>query len=329
MQALLGTLTVGLIGLLGSRLFGRRAGLIAMGMAAVYPPLVIVDSTLVSETLFIPLVLAATLAALEAGRAGRGWRLALVSGLLLGAAVLTRANGLLLLLPLMVLAARSPGRVRTAAVMVAAVAVVLVPWTVRNAISVGAFVPLTTQTGYTLAGTYNDATRTRTSTSYRAAWIDPRSQAAQYRSLLTDPVLDEPALDRELTRQALGYIRRHPGYVGEVALHNLRRLSGLDRSYARASGAAAGTAAAPAVVGAWAGLALLALAALGALTGAVRHAPRILWLVPALLATTVFVSSAVRFRAPVDPFLLLLGALALEALLLTCRRRGDAPTAAV
>src|SRR5438105_8750844 len=49
LQALLGTISVGLIGLIALRLFGRRAALIALVLAAIYPPLVLSSSTLISE----------------------------------------------------------------------------------------------------------------------------------------------------------------------------------------------------------------------------------------------------------------------------------------
>jgi hypothetical protein len=59
-------------------------------------------------------------------------------------------------------------------------------------------------------------------------------------------------------------------------------------------------------------LALLALA--GALTPAARRAPAWLWLAPVLLfATIIFAGSAIRYRAPIEPFLALLAALALTA----------------
>ncbi len=56
---------------------------------------------------------------------------------------------------------------------------------------------------------------------------------------------------------------------------------------------------------------LLVLAAGGALTRAARQAPKWLWLVPVCLWASVFVTSFIRFRAPIDPFLVMLAALAL------------------
>ena len=59
-------------------------------------------------------------------------------------------------------------------------------------------------------------------------------------------------------------------------------------------------------------LSLLALA--GALTPAARRAPAWFWLAPILLfASVIFAGSALRYRAPIEPFLALLAALALTA----------------
>src|SRR5216684_1850209 len=63
--ALLGTLAVGLIGLIAWRVWGRRAALAALGLAAVFPPLLVVGESLLTEALFVPLELAAVAAALQ------------------------------------------------------------------------------------------------------------------------------------------------------------------------------------------------------------------------------------------------------------------------
>ena len=67
-------------------------------------------------------------------------------------------------------------------------------------------------------------------------------------------------------------------------------------------------------------LALLALA--GAFTRRARMAPRFVWLVPVLLWGIVFVGGFLRYRTPVDAFLVLLGAAALAAAADRVRSRG-------
>ncbi|MFA9273126.1 MAG: glycosyltransferase family 39 protein, partial [Baekduiaceae bacterium] len=92
-----GTVTVVLVALLARRLAGDRAGLLAGGIAAVYPNLFMPDGTLMSETLYLALLLGALLAAhayLGADPSdvrGARRRLAAV-GALVALAALTRAE---------------------------------------------------------------------------------------------------------------------------------------------------------------------------------------------------------------------------------------------
>ena len=127
---LIGTITVVLIGLLGRRVAGERVGLAAAGIAAVYPMLWAADVSLMSETLYGALVVGALLAAL-ALRARPGPARAALLGALIALAALTRGEALLLLALLVVPLCRR--RWRLLAVSLAAFAVVLAPWTIRNA----------------------------------------------------------------------------------------------------------------------------------------------------------------------------------------------------
>ena len=128
-----------LVGLLGRRVAGERAGLIAAAVAAVHPLLWLADGALMSESLYGPFVVAALLAACAYVGARTAARAALV-GALVGLAALTRGEALLLV-PLLALAtlvrAPLPGRARLAhlGALVAAFAVVLAPWSIRNALT--------------------------------------------------------------------------------------------------------------------------------------------------------------------------------------------------
>ena len=166
------------------RFWGRRIALIAMALAAIYVPSLFVATAIMSEQLFVVLMLAALVVALALKDSPHPYRLAVAAGLLTGLAVLTRANGLILLAPLAFAAWRSSWR--AAAILVAVTLVTVAPWTIRNAYELHAFVPTTTQLGWALAGTYNDQAR-----------IDPDNPAS-WRSLFRVPELR--AIDR-----------RHPG----------------------------------------------------------------------------------------------------------------------
>ncbi len=135
-SCVVGCVGVILVGLLGRRIAGDRAGLIAAGIAAVYPPFITADGLVMSEPLFVVTVTAALLAALTLLSAPTT-RNAAILGAAVALATLTRGEGILLL-PLLAwpaagLAARDHrvGRVLAAT---AATVLVLAPWVIRNVI---------------------------------------------------------------------------------------------------------------------------------------------------------------------------------------------------
>jgi 4-amino-4-deoxy-L-arabinose transferase-like glycosyltransferase len=127
------------VALLGRRVAGPRAGWLAGGLAAVFPPLVTADGLVMSEPLFALLVALAVLSAL--GLLARPTRARAAGlGVLVALATLTRGEGLALLVllawPAAVLASPRDRAWRLAAVTLACV-VVLAPWVIRNAVAFG------------------------------------------------------------------------------------------------------------------------------------------------------------------------------------------------
>jgi 4-amino-4-deoxy-L-arabinose transferase-like glycosyltransferase len=143
-QCLAGVLLVPALGLVGRRVFGERAGLVAAGVAAFYPELVWFASHFWAETVFTVLLWWA-IERLLAADGGASKMSALASGLLWGLAILTRET-VLYFLPLAAfwLAWRRPGGGRRAALLLVASALVVLPWTVRNWLVFDAFVPVST-----------------------------------------------------------------------------------------------------------------------------------------------------------------------------------------
>jgi 4-amino-4-deoxy-L-arabinose transferase-like glycosyltransferase len=145
-------ISVALLGLLGRRVAGPRAGLIAAGLAAIYPGFFMLAGVAMTESLYIPLIvltLLATYALIERPSV----RLAVLLGALIGLTILDRTEAVLLL-PLLALAVavRLPGareRVRLVAVMTIATLVVLAPWVIRNATAMDRFPVLSTNGGLT------------------------------------------------------------------------------------------------------------------------------------------------------------------------------------
>ncbi len=164
--ALIGGATVVVVGLLAAAVADRRVGVVAAGLAAVHPQLVVLDTSLLSEGLAILLVVTALWAVVRArddadgplGPDGRRWWL--VASVAFGLASLTRAEVLLLALIVVVVAGRRPIRrewARVVAVGLAGLLVCLGAWTVRNAISLGEPQPLTNNSGTLIAGSNCDA----------------------------------------------------------------------------------------------------------------------------------------------------------------------------
>jgi 4-amino-4-deoxy-L-arabinose transferase-like glycosyltransferase len=317
-QAFVGTAVVALLGLVAFQLFGRRTALAAMALGAIFPPAIVLGGSLLTETLFAALMLAAIAAVLADRAAGGETRWLAAAGVLCGLAVLTRSNAPALIVPLAIGvattgAAARPLRARIgrAAALVVVAGLVVAPWTIRNAVELHGFAPVTTEAGSALAGTYNDTTRT--DRDWPGAW-QPPARLPEIRSTLAPVHGNEPAEQRALSRWSLRYMRDHPGYVAQVGGRNLWRLSGAGGpGWWHFSGRTLSLPRWTAVVSGAAFLLFLALAVAGAFTGAARAAPRWLWLMPALmLLSVIFVVGETRFRAPVDPFVVLLGALALS-----------------
>lgn len=316
--ALLGTLTVLLVFLVAHRLSGRATALTAAGLAAVLPPLVLLNASLLSEVLFTPLVLALVLVLLRAQDAPRRWRWAAAAGALLGLAALTRAAGLVLLAPAAWALWRAGDgtvlrRLAGPALAALTMAAVLTPWTVRNLDAFGTLVPVSTQSGYTLAGTYND--EARRPDGFRCANRVP-AQVPALAPILRAPGRDEAQLDGALGAAGRRFAAEHPGYVARCLLLNgLRQLNlGGSRWLTVMSYEEMGIS--PRLTGlvTASGYLLLALALAGVVLARrrPRAGPAWLWAVPALLfLTTIAISGAPRYRAAIDPFLVLLAAPAL------------------
>ena len=144
---LAGTATIVVTGLLGRRVGGERLGLIAAGLAAVYPLLIATDGSLRSESVFALLVTLALLQALRL-RETPSVKNAAVLGVIIALATLTRSEALLLV----VLLPFGLAGLRRGLVTAGACALVLLPWFVRCWIAFDQPVLLSTNVGGLLAG---------------------------------------------------------------------------------------------------------------------------------------------------------------------------------
>ena len=162
-NAAAGTLTIWFTALLAERWIGRPARVVAAWLVALAPALIYYTSTAHTETAFTPVFLGIILLAGSRDRdvPVRNWALA---GLLVGLAVLFRAPGVIgLAAPALALRVRRRSwraswreTVRATAVVLAGVAVVLVPWTIRNGVQVGIWSPGSTSNASALCFGHND-----------------------------------------------------------------------------------------------------------------------------------------------------------------------------
>jgi 4-amino-4-deoxy-L-arabinose transferase-like glycosyltransferase len=312
----LSTGTVALIGTMAWQVAGRRVALISLAIGAVYIPLVLVGVSLMTESLFVPLMLLAVNCALRSRTSRHRIRWVVAAGVVTGLASLTRGNGLVLGLALLPLVWGRPWRSWRAAaapaLLLLLMVLVITPWTIRNAETQHAFVPVTTELGPTLAGTYN-----RLSAKTRYIW-HIRGFPVEYPSIARQKNLNGAQVDEKLTPAVLRYILHHPQALPEAMFWNTMRLLDLQgRRVSRMTAATDEEASAR-----WADYGVVvfwifgALALVGVAAGAARGTPWQLWVVPLILWLSIapVTTGTPRFRAALDPFIIFVAALAVHQL---------------
>jgi 4-amino-4-deoxy-L-arabinose transferase-like glycosyltransferase len=216
----IGSGTCVLLYLFARDIFGRRIGLLAGIIAALYPELYIYDGWLYSESLYIFLLLALCYGLYRLQRNPEDNRLWLwiVCGLLLGLLSLTRPNGMIVPGLLFVWAImlvwlkRMAWRTTLKGVVVATLIAfaLIAPWTLRNYLVSHAFVPVATGEGIVLLGAYNDAVLTEP--GFEALWINPlksNPEVAKPYPLYTCTAACEVAQDESYRAHAEEWIEGH------------------------------------------------------------------------------------------------------------------------
>jgi hypothetical protein len=151
LQVVVASLLIPAVGRVGASTIGRPAGLAAAAMAAFYPELVWFSVHFWVENIFLVLLWWAVERLLAADAHGR-LRDAVTAGVLWGTAVLARETALYFL-PVAgawLALRRGRGGVLRAAAFAGAAVVTVAPWTYRNWVSFGAFVPVSTAGGQNL-----------------------------------------------------------------------------------------------------------------------------------------------------------------------------------
>lgn len=316
---LLAPVTVGLTHLLGRRLFSVRVGLVAAFVVALYPNTWQFDVRLYSEVLANPLTLFALILLLTARRPA-------LLGAVIGACLLIRPSSLFLLVGAAVAFWAAGGAregTRQLAICVGVAALVVAPWSIRNATLPGPWVPISVQSA-ALYGTFNDDAAHDTQLPYKWRPV-PARDVALFRP---ENRLTDGALYRELNSRALDYIRAHPASVPNALLRNsLQRLWDLrPPGQVLDDTAFEGRTRSVAAVGLGLYYPLLLLAVLGFLGLDRRRKLIVAALV--LAASVIYIGDAgTRYRTPFEPLIVVLAvsALPLSRLEGAVRRARGAP----
>jgi 4-amino-4-deoxy-L-arabinose transferase-like glycosyltransferase len=320
-EAVLGTLSVGILGAVGASLFGGPAGLLAAAMAAVHPVLALLPSTQFSENTLVLLITLSFAAAFAAWRRGGLARWAL-AGALFGLALLTRPNTVTLLPGVALgfsLALHRERRHWVLPLLTAGVAALLVisPWVIRNQRVHHRWFFVATGGGRQFwYGNNSGATGASTSATF------PDSGLCNELARLPDEVVQE----RLLYERGMEFVRQHPGRAARlyaVKLGNLFALYPETISHSTfmipASRLCGGIASAVIFLGA-----LLALSRL-------RRTP-VLWPMVGGIVTFALVNSVfftvMRYRMAFEPCLLWMAGLGWTTTLWRQRARPSSETGA-
>jgi 4-amino-4-deoxy-L-arabinose transferase-like glycosyltransferase len=289
--------------LLARRLFGRATGIAAAFAIAVFPLSWEYIGLLYPEAMAIPLTLLALNLFLDRTPETR---LAVATGAAIAFAMLARPNMFLLFAGALAAwwIAAGPKRAFIALAIAGGVAALIIaPWTIRNLSAADGFVPISIQDA-AVYGTFNEVSANDPEDPYEwRAFYEPLPE------VLSEPGTSDAEVRRELIGEATDYVKDNPfsiveaGYWnGLVRFWDLRPPAGVIDDMTPG-----GQSKAVATVGAilyWVALAL-AVWALWAFRR--RKAVVIPVLVIALAASiTVIPDAATRYRAPLEPLIVVL-----------------------
>ena len=236
--AVLGTVTVVVIGLAARKVAGDRAAVLAAGFAAVYPNLWLNDVMFLSESMFA-LTVALVLLAAACFAQQRTDRNAAILGVTIALAALTRVEAqllfVLLVLPLMAMARDETWKLRIRRVLITGGVgvIVLAPWVVRNFVSFEKHPPtISTSTGFVLEvgncdATYGLAPPADKNGVPLEGHTDPTEMLGYWWPLCDDrawPGGDETVVGAYKQERALQYMNEHKGRLPLVVAARVGRM---------------------------------------------------------------------------------------------------------
>jgi 4-amino-4-deoxy-L-arabinose transferase-like glycosyltransferase len=304
LQVPFGAITIGLTWLLARRLFGVRVAVVAAFVVALYPLAFQYEELLYPEALATPLTVALLIVMLT-GPLSR--RRAILFGVLLGLALYIRPTSEFLFLGALVAWCLRAGWRRglgLTAISVAVAVLVVAPWTIRNAIVMHGFIPISMQDA-ALYGTFN--AQSAGDAEFPYVWLpEPANVVPLFNK--RHP-LSDVTLRSRLIHAGLSYISAHPESVLKAFFWNgLSRLWDIRRrSRSLVEVPFEGRSRLVTNLGLDVYDVLLPLALVGLWRARRRRA--LVWgvLALALGASIVFtVDSGTRYRAPLEPLIAVL-----------------------
>lgn len=291
--ACLSSIAVAVLYRVGSGLFGPQVAVIAALVAAGYPFFVFLSAIPLTENVAILLY---TLLAAVLIKSREGFRLrdAAFTGLVVAFAALNRPQilGLIPFLSLLVLETVYPWRVRLQwlGLAIGVALLVLMPWTIRNRMVMGGWFPVSLQGGGVLYEGNNPYTQTaidKLRAGARGWYNDPQYGAG----LSGQGPVEE---DRRALQLAIDFMRSHPG---KTIGYSLQKIGIFFSAYQH-----------PVAKLSW--YPIFAFSLLGFLwtRRQWRRLLPIYVLIFQTILTAAIYTSMPRFRAPVEPFFLLMAA---------------------
>jgi hypothetical protein len=315
---------VALVALLGRRVAGPAAGLVAASLAAVHPMWLQSAGLVLSESLYLVLVPLVLLAALDL-RERRTTMGAVNLGAAIAAAGLTRPEGLALLAvvaaPAVLIGAfRSRAAWRSLGLVALVTVLAIAPWVIRNRVDLDAWV-LSTNGGKTLLG--SNCSDTYAGPSLGGFSYDCQFGAAALLVQQGPPEgewWDGRAFDQELGRFGREFLEDHRGEVPKVVVARVARMWGVafatdQRRFDVEEGRHPGLQHA----GQWLHLGVLVAATAGSLLmlgSRARRPTGIVLLGPVVLVTMtcLLIYGGTRMRTAAEPSLAVLAAVALASM---------------
>ncbi len=223
--AILGTIAVGGVGILGYLLFGARTAVVAGIVAAFYPEAIALSTFVLSEAPFCPLMvlhLVAWTLAWQAPDMKQRISWSIAAGIAAGLATLMRPSWLLFLpfaVPIgLVFYRERPKQLVIAGVMLAALCVTMLPWWIRNFQIAGRFVPTTLQVGASLYDGLGPQATGTSEMSFVPGFVREQVGADEAAANAGEPLpgIFEDRLDRRMQSAAVEWARQNPGRVLEL-----------------------------------------------------------------------------------------------------------------